>query len=383
MTNCRTTADLVAVLEQDARNVADPDTFLQALVVHTTSRRPSQDRPRWLLPALVVGVVAAVALATVWIATGHPRRQVQPAQPTGPSSALNRQLTTAETIRLVGLVNLPPGSTSTITQPGSLPGPAVGFLTSSTSVIDTARYWRVPLPYPQALSWVSRHPPAGLRPTDTSGPTGSQKQFSGYLFELPASNAAWIQANVQVGIAPASSDTTVWRVDGQATWIDPSPVADTRTGPRAYVTVAGGCPSRNTGLIGVSNSAAGLTASLLPPGSPSAALVCLYDGNGPDSTSGHAFALIDHRLLSAAEASQLAHLARAVSLAHVDNQIEHCPADVGSATVLAFSYPHGPDVALWYRRGGCGSVSNGSIVVGGPVSVGYAALIDAIHAAGG
>ena len=321
--------------------------------------RPPRLR-REFLSALAAVVVVVVVLAGVSVATGHDRR-VDQGQPTrtaaGQGAVLNRQLTTAETIRLVGLIKLPPGSSATSVQPSSLTMPAIGR-SASSSLIDTVRYWRIPLPYPQAVSWMARYPPAGLPLGATSGPTRSAKQFSGYLFEEPASSA-WEQASLQIGVAPSSSGSTVWRADGLALWLDPRPAPDTVTGPRLHVTVAAGCPSSDRGATDVSNAATGLTASLLPPGSQSAALVCVYSGS-----NGNAFALTAHRLLSATEAGDLARLARAVSLAHVDNEVISCPLDDGGTTVLVFSYPNESDIGLWLTPGGCGFLSNGVIVAG-------------------
>lgn len=368
----RSTGDLIAVLQQDAQNVADPDTFLRALTAKAATRSRARGARRWLLPALAAATVGVVAIAAVSIAAGHTRQRVAPAQPA--TADRNRQLTTAETIRLVDLVNLPPASSLTTVQPRSLNYPAGGIL-ASTSLVDTVRYWRVPLSYSKAVAWMAAHPPAGLRITGWSGPTGSQKQFSGYIFDAPASGA-WQQASLQIGILPSSPGSTFWRVDGMALWVDPAPVPDTFAGPRLHVSVAAGCPSSDQGVEDVSNFASGLAAALLPPESPASALLCVYSGG-----NGRAFALVSHRLLQLADARHLADLARAVSFGHVDTGPHGCPMDDGAAGVLAFGYPDGRDVALWFRRGGCGGVSNGTIVAGAFGNASVYALLAAIDAA--
>ena len=43
----------------------------------------------------------------------------------------------------------------------------------------------------------------------------------------------------------------------------------------------------------------------------------------------------------------------------------NCPADDGSAQVLALAYPGPVDVDLWVKLNGCGGVSNGHITAGG------------------
>jgi hypothetical protein len=204
---------------------------------------------------------------------------------------------------------------------------------------------------------MATHQPAGLRPSGTAGPTGSQTLFSGYMFDAPPSTA-WEQASLAIGIEPSASGGTAWRVDGMALWLDPRPVPDTTTGGRLQVTVAGGCPSSDNGANDVTNTARGLTASLLPSGSPSAALLCEYNS----ASSGHPFALTLHRLLPASEAAHLADVARAVSLAHVDNGPHSCPAGDPGPIVLALRYPDGSNVALWVTPWICGGVSNGTIV---------------------
>jgi hypothetical protein len=45
--------------------------------------------------------------------------------------------------------------------------------------------------------------------------------------------------------------------------------------------------------------------------------------------------------------------------------VVNCPADDGSAEVLALAYPGRPGVDLWISLNGCGGVSNGYIDAGG------------------
>lgn len=140
----RSTGDLIAVLHQDADNVVDPETFLRALTAQATATRRPRSTQRWLLPAVAAAAVAAVALVAVWVAAGRAKQPLSPAEPkptaTPQGATLNRQLTTAETIRLVRLVNLPAGSAVTSMRPSALSGPALGTrLSSSLSVATPVR----------------------------------------------------------------------------------------------------------------------------------------------------------------------------------------------------------------------------------------------------
>lgn len=103
-----------------------------------------------------------------------------------------------------------------------------------------------------------------------------------------------------------------------------------------------------TTLDDVSNPGTRLTTSLLPPGPPTAALLCAYLGSPPGALSTH----LDER-----RARQLA----AVPLSHTYGPPPFCTALNGDVWVLAFSYPHCPDYDLITTNVGCGGPSNGSI----------------------
>lgn len=55
-------------------------------------------------------------------------------------------------------------------------------------------------------------------------------------------------------------------------------------------------------------------------------------------------------------------------LSHTDGGVVNCPADDGSAEVLALAYPGRLDVDLWVRLNGCSGVSNGHITAGSRVA---------------
>ena len=329
---------------------------------------------------------APITIVAILLLASCTTNQAQPARPNPTSTtpatatatakpvnaALNRQLTTAETIRLVGLVDLPPNSSATTVQPSSLSSPA-GGTPASASLIDTVRYWRVPLSYAQAVSWLASPHPGGLKLGGTAGRTGQQIQFSGYMFTAPDSGV-WTQASLDIGIEPSANGGSLWRIDGLALWVDPQPLADASPGQALHFTVAAGCPASDRGVTDISNTGSGLTDSLLPAGAPSAGLICAYSGG-----NGTPFALKVHRLLAAGDADSLAQLARSVSLAHVDDEMISCPAEDGAATLLAFSYSDRADVNLWIAEGGCGGGSNGDVSATAINNTSFEQLYEAVH----
>jgi hypothetical protein len=121
-------------------------------------------------------------------------------------------------------------------------------------------------------------------------------------------------------------------------------------------------------LVGVSNPGADLRTQLLPPGEPTAALVCSYNGyNGPLPESAQlslAMKLAHQARLGAAAAGRLAAAVTALPLSHVDGGLTSCPAGLGTAAIMAFSYRTGPDVDIWVAATGCPFFANGYIRTG-------------------
>jgi hypothetical protein len=270
----------------------------------------------------------------------------------------NMKLAEAETQRLVGLAKLPPGSAPLAKPPAALSGPTMGT-PMDASLVMTTRIWRVPIAFDDAVSWIKAHAPAGLTSQGSSGGTGPGGASAGVAYSAP-DGVAWTQAQLEIGATPSSGGGSIWRIDGLALWLDPTPVRVPHGGPRMALTVAGGCPASDSGFVDVAPASPPNDARLLPGGSPVSALICVYYGmNGKPS------ALKTSKALSAADAARLASLANAVSLAHTEGGVHSCPADDDSSTVLAFHYPSGADAGLWYHRTGCTSISNGTIIVGG------------------
>jgi hypothetical protein len=182
--------------------------------------------------------------------------------------------------------------------------------------------------------------------------------ITGYSYDGP-SNPAWQSADLAIEVAPAGSDASVIRADGQVVWLDPVPEQDLGSARRMRVTVAGGCPDSDAGFADVANSGLGLTGRLLPGTAPAAGLECRYYG-----LNGHAWRLRSATRLNAAAASRVASSMARIPLSHPEGAVLNCPLDDDSAEVIALSYPGRPDVDLWISLTGCGGVSNGYILAG-------------------
>jgi hypothetical protein len=310
------------------------------------------------------GAVAAVAAAGLVCAAcasspaepgSSSTRTTQTTRATSASGAGNKIRAEAEAARLLAEVQLPAGAVKIATAPSALHDMQEG-LSSTSALIDKARFWRVPLSIDAALAWIRAHPPAGLTLGGSLSETGPGVETRGIVF-ADRDTAAWQQAQLQIGLAPLGVGVSAIRADGVALWIDPRPMKDAAMGRRMRVTVTDGCPSMDPGIVGVSNPGADLGEELVPAGSPIGGLLCRYVG--PNGTP---FALIAHRRLSADAARHIATLARRISLDHIDDQAPStCPGDDGSATVIVLSYRGRADVDLWLHRRGCPSLSNGHI----------------------
>ena len=110
---------------------------------------------------------------------------------------------------------------------------------------------------------------------------------------------------------------------------------------------------------------------MLPVGSPTAGLICAYNG-----LNGAAFALRSHARLDATRAGRLAVQAAAIDLAHTVGDVVSCPNDDGTEIVVAFAYAGGAHAALWVHDTGCHTVSNGTIEADDYLSL--SSFIDAV-----
>jgi hypothetical protein len=283
--------------------------------------------------------------------------------------AHNKQLTVAETQRLLTLFTLPRSAQRTVSEPAALSGPAMGT-PSDASLVDGAEYWRVPLSLQQAGAWVDAHPPRELHSNGSSQGTGPNGDTSlGYSYADNHASPAWTQAELEISIASAGARASIWRIDGIALWMDPRPRNAPTAAKPLHVTASGACPADDRHADGVPPGSAD---SLLPSGTPDGALICAYTKSGGD-------VLTKHRNLAAAAAARLAALVNKISLAHTDGGIYNCPADFATHIVLAFDYPNRSRGAeLWLNTSGCTSISNGTIMTGSDGGADEAALLDRV-----
>jgi hypothetical protein len=300
-------------------------------------------------------LLIAIPLAlVVGCASSNASAPVTPAR-AGASNKLQAQ---AEADRLVARVSLPPGSAAAKTQPPQLTGPVMGR-PGVSQLIDTIRYYRIPMSLSQAHDWFVSNPQPGF--TQSGSESGTDAGVSNYGWQYdPPGHFSWGTATLQIGLASEGSASTGIRVDGLAQWIDPTPVRDVPRGPTLRVTIAGGCPVTDRGRTDVSNpNAPDLDRQLLPAATPTAALECTYLG-----LNGKVFALASSRKLNATQAALAAEHIRALPLGSRGLGAHNCPNDDGRTAIVAFSYAGRADVDIWENTSGCRSTDNGHIVSG-------------------
>ncbi len=242
---------------------------------------------------------------------------------------------------------------------GDLGTPAV------SSIVMAERSWWVLGSVASIASWLYVHAPVGLQLTTWTGATADGGGPWGYSDRV---SPQWQSAQLEVGAAYLGPSTTAVCLDAQVVWLDPRPWPDDVPGPRAHVAVAAGCPATDAKLVGVSNPGADLRTRLLPPGQPTGALVCSYNGyNGPSPESPQlslAMKLAHQARLGATAADRLATAISGLPLGHVDGGLTSCPAGLGTAAIMAFAYRTGPDVDIWVSATGCPFFANGYIRTG-------------------
>ncbi len=231
-----------------------------------------------------------------------------------------------------------------------------------SSIVIAERSWRVHGSLGSIASWLYAHPPEGLQLTTWTGAAANGGGPWGYNDRV---TLQWQSAQLGVGAAYLGPSTTAICLEAQVVWLDPRPWPDNVAGPRAHVAVAAGCPATDAKLVGVTNPGAELRTRLLPLGEPTAALVCSYNGyNGPSPELPQlslAMKLAHQARLGAAAAGRLAAAVAALPLSHVEGGLTSCPAGLGTAAIMAFSYWTGPDVDIWVAATGCPFFANGYI----------------------
>lgn len=322
-------------------------------------------RRRGILGGTALGAAAVVGVVAGLVVSMQPARSVRVTE--GPAvlspSASPHDQAVAETERLVALAPVPRSATPLAHAPAILAGPVDG-VPNTTALVTSTRAFRVPMSVADSEAYIKAHPPAGLS-YGGSGQTyrGPDGDVFGFVYGSNRTSSSWENAQLEIGITAVGTHTSAWRIDGLAIVVDQTPLPDTTAGPRLRVTVAQGCPSSDRGIVGVSNDAAGLDRALLPPGDPSAALVCAYQG-----MNGTPFALLAHRTVNATTAQRLAGDVGSSVLSHPDGgAVINCPMDDERTTIIAFHYSDGTDVDVFVRTSGCSTIANG-VIIGQPSS---------------
>lgn len=228
-----------------------------------------------------------------------------------------------------------------------------------TTLIDSVRSWRVKMPFAHLVAWLKKHRPRGLPDVGSSSQT-DQGRLTMVGFDYAGrTSPAWQSSDLEIAVAPAGKNASVLRADGVVVYLDPRPIPDNAKGPRLRVTLAGGCPRSDAGIVGVRNHGPGLRHRLLPRARPTAGLVCRYNG-----LNGRAFRLRKATRLDPAQARRLARSMSRLPLSHTDGGVFNCPEDDLSYQVVALAYPHRSAVDLWVKLTGCTYVANGFILAG-------------------
>jgi len=216
----------------------------------------------------------------------------------------------------------------------------------------------------ETVAFVKAHPPAGLKESGWSGSAnGSLTMSTGLAWTGPDQDDASTAGELSVVVAAAGADASYFRVDAGQYWVDPRPDKFVVTGPLMRVEAGGDCPDNDRGITGVRSSGDALASMLAPSQTATGGLFCSYAG-----LNGSAFSLLNHHVLSTAEAVRAGRLAHAVELFH-DGGLRNCPWDDGSAWLLVLDYPDRPAVDLWLRQRGCSWATNGVVTASGSSSL--------------
>jgi hypothetical protein len=274
-----------------------------------------------------------------------------------PTVASNKRAAVREADRLLREAVLPKSATPLHQPlPHALAQPNMGFATA-TSTVDHRQAWQVAMSMPALARWIEAHGPAHLLRDGSSGSSVRGRTVArGFSFTEVHKNRAWESAGLIVSIAPLGPRVSAVRTDGIVVWLDPRPLRDTARGRRVHLRVSDPCPLSITHVVGVRNpDLAVLHHALLPPGRPSAGVVCSYRGARETSA---------RQTLDAAAAAHFATAVRRLRLAHADGEVQHCAMLAETPVIVALSYGTG-DIDLWLPAGGCARVGNGWILSGG------------------
>jgi hypothetical protein len=199
--------------------------------------------------ALAAVIVAVGILACGWVATS------------GAADAnTNRAAAQSEASRLLSLIQLPPGTTSSQTEPagdrGRLAQP--GYDEATPNLVDAGAWWTTAMTPDAVLTYVRTHRPAGASPfstTSDSGPNG----VSAESFTLPPVAGVLRERVISVMVTRLAGGHTGVRTDGEAVWITPRPAWEQipRTVRSITLTAQGSTASGRSGRASVPRTVAG------------------------------------------------------------------------------------------------------------------------------
>ena len=164
------------------------------------------------------GVVAGLLVVLIGSGCGlaTPR---DAGHPSPGSEIAPRSRALAESRRLVGLVGVPPGAVEAarppvpaLRKPAELPG--------GTYLLDTPRWWSVPMSMGAALDWLRANPPSGL----VASGSGSGDGLGGpnaTLSYRDGTSDAYNSATLLIEVVSAKSGASAVRADGQVLWVPP------------------------------------------------------------------------------------------------------------------------------------------------------------------
>jgi Domain of unknown function (DUF4232) len=166
----------------------------------------------------VAGVLVGLVLVPVAVAVALPRA----------SAADNRTRAQTEAARLLSLVQLPPGTVSSATEPASARG-ALGQPTldeATPNLVDASRWWTTTASPHAVLAYVAAHLPFGAKRSThghtEGGPPGTV-QTASETFALSPVLGVLRERVLGVTTATLPGGVTGIRTDGETVWLTPRP----------------------------------------------------------------------------------------------------------------------------------------------------------------
>ncbi len=156
-------------------------------------------------------IVAVGILAGGWVARSG-----------AADASTNRAVAQSEASRLLSLIQLPPGTASSQTEPsgdhGQLAQP--GYDEATPNLVDAGAWWTTAARPADVLTYFEKHLPAGARlETSASGSTGLEVE----TFSFGSIRGVLTQRVISITLVPLADGSTGVRTDGEAVWLTPRP----------------------------------------------------------------------------------------------------------------------------------------------------------------